>query len=159
APPLSDRVAATFHASAVGAVIGMQHSLLLGLRLLILGRLLLTGPTAPCHGAKKGPNPCAFARITGNHPDRGAARGPPGGPHQALAPTDCGASLLRWRTGRHHCRVNARGVLGPRVAVRIILALLLLTLAFRWVDNRLLGLGCQGRCEDGQPKAELQGSF
>src|SRR4029453_13515652 len=50
-PPLLDGVAAAFHAGAVAAVICLDQLLLLGLRLLILRRLLLAGPTAARHRA------------------------------------------------------------------------------------------------------------
>src|SRR5215216_928962 len=79
----------------------------------------------------------------------------------AIAPTAAPrrARLLGWGTGGYHRRVNPRRLLGPRVALALILALLLRALAFRRIDDRLLGLCGAGPREDGYPKQEWQCTY
>src|SRR5688500_9311626 len=97
--PLLDRVAAAFHAGAVGAVIGLYKILLLGLRVLILRRLALAGPSTTGHGANHCPGRGTLACVSRYRPDGGSTRGPPCGPLHALATASRRASLLRGRGG------------------------------------------------------------
>src|SRR5262245_19938406 len=139
-PPLLEGVAAAFHAGAVAAVICLDQLLLLGLRLLLLRRLLLAGATAARHRAHHRPHACAPAGVSRDRPDRRPARRPAGGTPQALTATDRRARLLWGRVGGHRRGVNARRLLGPGGALGVILALLLRALAFCGVDDRRLCL-------------------
>jgi hypothetical protein len=138
--PLLNRVATAFHASAEGTVIRLDQLLLLSLRLLILRRPLLASPTAARHGANNCPGCCPCAGVSRDRSKSRPACSTPCGTPQALTAPDCWASLLWGRAGGYHRRVNARRLPGPRRALGLILALLLHALAFRRVDDRLLGL-------------------
>src|SRR5262245_15035975 len=150
-PPLLDGIAAAFHAGAEAAVIRLDQLLLLGLRVLILRRLLLAGSTASRHSAHYRPHASALAGVSRDRADRRPARCPPGGTPQALAATDRRARLLWGRVGGHHRWVNARRLLGPGGALGVILALLLRALAFCGVDDRLLCLRGADPCEPCDP--------
>ena len=98
APPLLDRVAAAFHAGAVGTVIGLDQALLLRLRLLVLRRLLLAGPMTARHGANHCPGRGALAGVSRDRPDRRPAAAPAAAPltrwpPPVAGPVCCGGGL------------------------------------------------------------------
>src|SRR5574340_1199470 len=96
--PLPDRVATAFHAGAIGPVEGIDLFLVLRHGLLVLGLLVLAGPTASGHGADDCTDRGALARIAGNPADDCPARRAAQGTSGTFAPTHRRpGSLGRWR--------------------------------------------------------------
>src|SRR5574340_1501409 len=145
--PLPDRVAAAFHAGAIGPIEGIDLFLVLSHGLLVLGLLVLAGATASGHGADDRADGGALARITGNPADDCPARSAAQGTSRTFATTHRRPRGLRRRGLRHDGWIDAGVLLGPHVALAIVLALLRRALPFRGIGEGLLRHGRAGQAE------------
>src|SRR5512139_1386605 len=120
--PLPDRVATAFHAGAVGPVEGVDLPLILGLGLLVLGLLVLPGAAPAGHGPDDRTDRGALAGIAGDRADRRTAECAPRGATRTFTPAHRRTRRLGRRGLRDDGRVDAGVLLGPHIALAIVLA-------------------------------------
>src|SRR5438128_2267375 len=130
------RIAAAFHAGSEGPVISVDHLLLLAYRLLVLRGALLSCLTAADHSTGDRPDPRALTRVARDRTNSGAARGTAERAGRALAASNRRSRLLRWRGRRYDRRIDARGLLRPRITLGVVLTLLCRTLTLSWINDR-----------------------
>ncbi|HEX5676115.1 MAG TPA: hypothetical protein VFX83_12070, partial [Azonexus sp.] len=144
---LFDRVATAFHAGAIGPIEGVDLLLMLSLRLLVLGFLVLASAMTSGHGSDDRTDGGALAGIAGNRANRHTAESAPRSTLDPLATARCRTGLLgRWCL-RHDNRIDAGGLLGPRIARAVVTTLLRRALSSCRIDKGLLRHGREGHAQ------------